>query len=347
MYLCLSSLLFLGAPVAAAFLPILLRKTAAAELFHCFALGSGPRGLRSAELRPAELNPRADRLLRTIIPGAVLFITVLGVHCARGAWPGTSAAALGPLRDSLFIGLPLALVPFAFWLSVRQGWNACRCTRAFDRMGIVGTWVCPQDRDAPFRDALIAAVGARKTLDAVGSDGLSILELLTARGADTFAKPHPALVGAHIRLLLVPPRSDAVDPERGRLTCAEEALSRLGRSSEDHWRYLRQALDVCRVWSDNSDIELEVKFLQSRPAFRSLIVGTQVWMRPWDAPEGMWIEARDQLRGQRIAAAMHDHFLSAWAYARSDETVAQPVPGSVIMRKDGTLVVGQVESLAG
>ena len=214
-----------------------------------------------------------------------------------------------------------------------------RCADRMRQGGIEGSWRGSAEDPFPFRRELLDAVQQGTCLDVVAPSGLSTLALLSHPARAAFDAPHPALAGKRLRLLVLPPRSQKVDPQRERRSCAEEALSRAGSTPEKHWRRLQRALDIQRRWNSEYGCNLQVRFLEQRPVHALLLAGARGWFRPWFGSGETWYEIASRGAGTDLRTSLDDHFESAWHDASEELSVFMRKDGSAAVMSTGTVVV--------
>ena len=147
--------------------------------------------------------------------------------------------------------------------------------------------------------------------------------------------PHPALKGAKVRLMLVPPRSGQVDPERQHSSSAESSLNRLERLPEQHWRDLQHVMEVRKIWAEQHGVDIEIKFVEDRPVFQTMIVGRECWFRPWSAAGSAWMQVTQNGRQGQFHDMVRDSFVNSWSHANNQlnsQLTAGPT-GSQMIRK--------------
>lgn len=178
-------------------------------------------------------------------------------------------------------------------------------------------------------------VAQHKAIDVISPDGLDVLAMLSHSEENPLLGPDLSIRGAKIRLLLLPPQNGRTDPERRRLSCAEVALARLERSPEEHWRLLKHAFGVTKAWSEQHGVQIEMRFMENRPAFACLISGTRVWAHPWPNAKQLWIELQERLSSSSLAGGIKDYFATEWGCASAQLSIplTDGATGSTIIRK--------------
>ena len=284
-----------------------------------------------------------DRLF--VIPGVFLFLTMIASYGAWNVLPGPTVKHCTLVGSACFSGFCAGLALLGVGVLLRQSYTEGRSSKLLRQMGLAGVWQGEESAVVPFAKELMTGIQNESRLDAIGIDGRMLLRLFSDPSQPEFTAPHPALIGAQIRLLLLPPRSYRIDPERSRMTCAEEALSRLNRSPEEHWRHLHDSLQIRDRWTKEYGVTIQIKFLEERPVFSTLMVGSRVWFRPWDATRALWIEGQDEKLAHRLVSALRDQFVSFWSTASQDLKFPQApdLTGSVFIRRGIETTSAEVE----
>lgn len=268
------------------------------------------------------------------------FLAAFSILCmaSLGAFPDDTSRDFTQLRNSVLFAVFGGLGLLAASEQFREARLSQRCTRVFDILGLRGTWSEPgagREQPLSFRKRVLEEVARHRSLQMLGSDGLTLFRALSHPAHKPLEVPHPALAGAKIQLLLVPPRSKAVDPERKRCSCAEEALARIKVSPEHHWRDLQHALEIRNRWTTQYDLHIDVRFVEERPLFHMLHSGRRAWFRPWASSGEQWIETQGGSKRDQMHDIVHDAFVHAWARANRElcfSLTAGPT-GSTYIRK--------------
>lgn len=285
-------------------------------------------------LRPEDLRRR------TVIEGIGLATIAAGTIYAIGDSNGLAGYLPTPLAAA--IGIAAGILLRKLLQLQEQLAETRRCAERMRLGGIEGSWRGSAEDPIPFRRELLDAVQQGTCLDVIAPSGLSTLALLSHPARAAFDAPHPALAGKRLRLLVLPPRSQKVDPQRERRSCAEEALSRAGTTPEKHWRRLQRALDVQRRWNSEYGCNLQVRFLEQRPVHALLLAGPRGWFRPWFGSGENWYEVTSRGAGTDLRTSLDDHFESSWhdaseelsVFLRKDGSAAVMSTGSVVVRKE-------------
>ena len=288
------------------------------------------------EMKPPQ-DPSPDHQRRIcILQGTTLCATVIAA-LLLATLPVEASKMYTVVRNTLLGGVIVGGVLLVGQRYLREARTTLRCGRLLHRMGLSGLWLAERGEDQPlvFRNALFDSVHRNHSLDAVACSGLSLLKSLSNPGGEPLAAPHPVLYESRVRLLLVPPRSRKIDPERKRCSCAETALARLERRPEQHWRDLRHVLDVRNDWEAKHGVNIEVRFLEDRPAFQAMIVGRQAWFRPWAASGSSWLEVTRTGHSDPLHEVVRDTFANAWGNASEELCVSLSAgpSGSVFLSK--------------
>ncbi len=291
----------------------------------------------------AAISPRAqlrvppeDQLRRIVIEALGLIMVVGGALYLLGDSNGASGHLPLPLAG--LMGIAGGLLLRKLWYIHEQLTEIRRCA---DRMllgGIEGSWLGAADDPIPFRQELLRAAQESTSIDILSPSGLSALALLSHPARAAFEAPHPGLAGKRLRILVLPPRSSKIDPQKQRRSCAEEALSRSGTTPEKHWRRLQRALDVQRRWNTEYGCNVQVRFLEGRPIHAAILAGPRGWFRPWYGAANHWYEVSARGGGTDLRTSLDDHFENTW-YEASEEL-------SVFLRKDGSAAVMSTGSTA-
>jgi hypothetical protein len=279
----------------------------------------------------------AEDLRRRVIIEAVGLATVAG---ATIYLLGDTNGAVGylPVPLAALIGISGGIILRKLWQLQEQLTEIGHCASRMRLGGIEGSWRGSAEDPLPFSRELLRAVQESTSLDVLAPSGLSTLAVLSHPARPALEAPHPALAGKRLRLLVLPPRSQKVDPTKQLRSCAEEALSRSGSTPEKHWRRLQRALEIQRRWNAEYGCNLQVRFLEQRPIHSLLLAGPRGWFRPWFGSGEHWYEVASRGGGTDLRTSLDDHFESAWQDA-SEEL-------SVFMRKDGSAAVMSTGSTA-
>ena len=268
-------------------------------------------------------------LRRQVIEAAAFVAIVGGTIYLLGDAHG--AAGQLPVPLAAFIGIASGLLLRQLWRFHEQLSEIRRCAERMRHGGIEGSWQGSPDDPIPFRRELLNSVLESTGVDVLAPSGLSVLALMSHPARAAFEAPHPALAGKRLRLLVLPPRSQKLDPQRTRRSTAEEALSRSGSTPEKHWRRLQRALDIQRRWNTEFGCNLQVKFIEGRPIHSMILAGSRGWFRPWFGSGEHWYEVALRDGGTDLRTSLDDHFENFWQDA-SEEL-------SVFLRKDGSAAV--------
>ncbi|MCI0652836.1 MAG: hypothetical protein L0Z55_13235 [Planctomycetes bacterium] len=326
-----------------------------------------PRFLAPAPRISARKATSTGRL-RLLIEGVLLSGCVIAALLSAADEVRRGSAALTTYPGSVLMGVAAGIALIAGIHLVSATIQSHRMAARFSALGITGFWrdsaatsilsrssqaflwrieqalakwrlpgaaVAEEPPGTGFRETLIAAVAAAGSFDALSCDGLDLLKTLARNPDDLAQGPHPAVKEARLRLLVLPPRSRHVDPGCQRLTCAEAALGRIGRSAEEQWRLLKHALAVRNLWAEQFGVKFDLRFIESRPAFACLLAGPRGWMHTWPNLGGSWIELEQGGDKGSLYPAVEGLFLGEWA-AASDE-LEVPLgnrPGSTVIRKE-------------
>lgn len=341
MYQIAGIVLLLLAPPAAFFTPFLRRHPKVRQAFASLRVRL-PRvpvrvGFQPLDLTQAPAPTPAKVRRNTIIEGCTLVLAILGVVLSTGAFPDNRGTDFARLRNALLGGAALGALAIFAVNYLRSARLNFRCARSLRGFGLRGAWCSSSAEDAPlsFRDALLRETNTHKQLDITSGNGLDVLAALSHPAHNTLEAPHPALAGTTIRLLLVPPRSGCIDPERKRSSCAEEALVRLKVSPEQHWRDLQRTMEVANNWAQRYGVSMQVRFVEVRPSLHAVISGPRAWFRPWVSSGQTWMEAADTADGSNLHELIRDSFLSAWGTGAQElsYTLEAGPTGSTFIRK--------------
>ncbi|MFQ5654123.1 MAG: hypothetical protein ACE5GW_05260 [Planctomycetota bacterium] len=309
-------------PISAAALPFLLRRPPYDELpRRIFASlvrrRSTGGGYPLAILQGPESGLVGGRFLLALQSGT-LFLSVVIAFSIFDAEPGASIESIGSLIFATGAGILGGVLLLGGGTAILYGWRAYHSEKALSQVGIAGSWRSAGGDGLPFRHEILDTLNGERTLDAMGSDGLEILRALSHPAHPALDAPHPALRGVHVRLLLLAPRSQRIDPERQRRSCAEEAISRLGLSPQDHWRFLEETLQTRSRWVEKYGTSMEIRFLEGRPLYRTFLTSKRAWLRPWVSDGHLWLELRRRGRAPHFLGSLRDHFVNAWHEASQE-----------------------------
>ena len=333
-FITLGSLVFAGA------FPFLIRQERVRETLRSLV----PQRFQPKEtggfaaISPDEARDKQpEDMLQRCVLEAVAFVAFVG-GCLW--FLGDSHGAAGQLSTptAAFLGIAGGIMLRKWWGAEERLSETRRCTERMRATGIEGSWQGDADEPIPFRRQLLSAIGGSTGCEVIAPSGLSILSLLSHPARPNLEAPHPALAGKKLRILVLPPRSQKVDPLRQRRSCAEEALSRAGSTPEKHWRRLQQALEIQRRWNTEYDCQVQVKFLEGRPIHAMLMAGPRGWFRPWFGSGEHWFEVASRGGGTDLRTSLDDHFEGAWQDAAEEL--------SVFLRKDGSAAVMTTGSTA-
>lgn len=332
--------LTLGAIMLAAAYPYLVRRPRVRELGRSLV----PERLRSrdpggfAAVFPEETQRmRPEDLRRRIVVEGIGLAAITG-GTIYGIGDSNGLDGNLPIPLAAVIGLGAGILLRRLWQLQEQLAETRRCAERMRLGGIEGSWRGSEEDPLPFRRELLASLQESTYLDVIAPSGLTTLSLLSHPARAPFEAPHPALAGKRLRLLVLPPRSQRVDPQRERRSCAEEALSRAGSTPEKHWRRLQRALDIQRRWNSEFGCNLQVRFIEQRPVHALLLAGPRGWFRPWFGTGENWYEVASRGAGTDLRTSLDDHFESSW-HDSSEEL-------SVFLRKDGSAAVMSTGSVA-
>lgn len=295
-----------------------------------------------AAVRPnGDSSLAAEDELRRIIVEAV---GLVGIVAGSFYFLGNSNGIPGylPTPVAALIGLAGGLLLRKLWSMTERLSEIETCAERLRLSGIDGSWHGGKDETLPFGRELLNAAQNSQVVDVLAPIGLVALEILSHPARAAFEAPHPALAGKRIRLLLLPPRSQKVDPQRRMRSCAEEALSRAGSTPEKHWRGLQQALEIQRRWNQEYGSRIEVRFLEGRPVHSMILAGPKGWFRPWYGDRSHWFEVAARGSGTDFRTSLDDAFEGAWqdgseqlsVFQRKDGSTAVMSTGSSALRKE-------------
>lgn len=273
---------------------------------------------------------------RAFVRGGILAASIICGVVVFGAFPDAKGTDFAHLRNALLSGGLLGAVIIGVSAAAHSASLSLRCASSLGRFGLRGVWRNTTVQRAPsFRAELLKQIDETGTLDALSENGLDVLTALSHPAHVALAVPHAALAGATIRLVLLPPRSAIVDPERKRSSCAEEALVRRRVSPEQHWRDLQRTLEAVAQWQTCSDVKIQVRFLEARPAMHAMVTGSRAWFRPWLSDGTLWVDASATADNGGLFDLARDGFLSAWATAAEElsYSLAAGPTSSTVIRK--------------
>ncbi|HIA26871.1 MAG TPA: hypothetical protein EYN79_01915 [Planctomycetes bacterium] len=280
---------------------------------------SGRRGEFLIDGNPSTKHPRRVQFF------LVVFVAVVAIvlHLFTPLQGGTSPV----------IGLLLGLFLWR-WLRVEgQRLRLRRLTSLLQRQGVKAA----RRGEIP-QGVLLKNAAGSTTLDILTLDAIEILESLSHNAHPPLNSPNPQIEGARIRLLVLPPRSQRIDPRRRARTCAEEMLSRTGLASETHWQRLQQTIETITRWQDSRGPKVEIRFLEEAPGIEMVRTDNLSWFRPWSGDDQDWLETCDGPWSEAIG----DRFECAWQDA-SDELSFRLSPS---MGPGSGVTSGAVGSLA-
>lgn len=340
MYQLAGIVLLLLCPTIAFFTPLCLRHPKARTLVQRI-LGRLPRirakvGYQAIDRHRLPPVPSKRARSHALVRGGVLAASIIGGVLVFGAFPDSKGTDFARLRNAVLSGAFMGGLCLAAAALGHSALLSLRCGGALSRLGLRGVWrKSPQPGTLPFQAALLKQIDSTGTLDALSENGLDVLNALSHPAHAPLAVPHAALAGATLRLILLPPRSTIVDPERKRSSCAEEALVRRRISPEQHWRDLQRALEAVAQWQAKADLRIQVRFLEARPAMHALMSGTSAWFRPWLSDGTVWLDATSTPERGDLFDLARDGFLSAWATAAEElsYSLAAGPTSSTVLRK--------------
>ncbi|MEE8142662.1 MAG: hypothetical protein V3T77_06145 [Planctomycetota bacterium] len=368
MYYLASIIIFLCGPILAAGLPFVLKKLHLWRYLPTLVprWPSLPGFLPFSPIRAYGNHPTSRRT--AVVQGATLGLAMLSIFLLVGAQPDFSADGYNQVRNAAVAGVLCGVGIIAAHSVLRYLLVARHSALALARLGISGVWCSHEDetllsksvrplvrkadaalngkdsvtdtedrqRRCHFARELLKSVDKHKFLAAISVDGLDVFKLLAKTFEHPELGPHGALHGAKIRLLVVPPRCGRMDWQKPSLSCAEAALARIGRSAEEHWRMMKHVLSLRSHWADQYGVQVDFRFMESRPLFACLISGTRVWLNRWPNREQQWIELQLQRENKGLATVVRDHFSSEWSIAsvEMEYFLSPEQPGSTAIKKE-------------